>query len=481
MQTLLNESLPRIRSDSYTLPLFTAEENQLLRENSYARQLVQVKIFDISHIRASAAALLAETDLLRAKGDTAGADQLQQQAAALNGSVAAYEAELVALRESAAEINTRYEAMYQAASQRFSQHRAEENRKAVEAYRQQRKQDLQDYLSTAMVAANIKSAEQLSEEIEKTRQSLQQSIPSIDAAWQEIAESIAATLPVTEPISPPDIKIDIPAFGVPAPPSFMPQKTLEEQQAWAQTKLAVAGTVVLRGFAAEAESSRSPLSFAGHQLGSVTFAGEEADRLWQRAEEARKTLQETSHTLPAAVTLTAIDFTDTDISTVMLPADVLGLTDSAALNRVGDTIALSLTAQLVLQDNLLKVALVRHEKPVNVPVVHLSAWSDADTGFYHYDLCDDAGVRVPVLITPDKAPGSGPLTPQVPQIPEAIIHTGNNSGTQPAPVVETLPAAGDTGYRERIIIPPAASGLKPLWIMFNYLPGKLSIMRSVTH
>jgi len=59
------------------------------------------------------------------------------------------------------------------------------------------------------------------------------------------------------------------------------------------------------------------------------------------------------------------------------------------------------------------------------------------------------------------------LTPPVPDIPDMVIDTGNHSGSQSKPIIETLPVADDTEYCELLLIPPVASGLKPLWIMFN--------------
>ena len=365
--------------------------------------------------------------------------------------------------------------MYKAVSERFFQQRAEANRKAVEAYRLQRKEELQNQIKEAMAAANIKSAEELKQEIEKALQAV--NIPSIDRLRQEIEETLEAiqiTMPVVDI---PKAVITIPPFNFPTPPSFMPVKSLAERQAWAQTRLDAQGTVVLRGFSSAATPGRSPLSFAGHQSGSVTFASDEAAWLWQRVAEIRQALQQTIQPLPAAVTLTAIQAEETDVSTVIIAGEVLNLPAEAELRTAGDTVALSLTAQLVQHGTQLGIALVRHEQPVAVPVVHMSMWPDSDTGFYRYELTDDAGVRIPVFITPDKAPGAEPLSPEVPVIPETIIHTGNHSGSQPKPVIETLPPAGDTGYRELILIPPAASGLKPIYIMFNSprdLPGEVT-------
>lgn len=340
-----------------------------------------------------------------------------------------------------------------------------------------------------MAAANIKSAEQLKNEIEATLQAI--NIPSIDRQRLEIDEllkNIEITFPVItvpEVTVPPDVtlpeltvpepQITIPPFNFPKPPSLLPQKSLKERQEWAQFQLAKPGTVVLRGFSSAVPHSRSPLSFAGHETGSVTFAGEAADQLWQRVTEARQTLQKTSQSLPAAVILTAIGMEESDISTVMLAGEVPGLPSETELRQAHDTVELSMTAQLVERGDQLGIALVRHPQPIAVPVVQMSMWPDVDTGFYRYDLQDDAGVRVPVLITPDKAPGTEMLSPEVPEIPESIIHTGNQSGSQPAPLIETLPLAGDTGYRELILVPPADSGLKPIYIMFNNprnLPGE---------
>lgn len=483
----LNAALPRIQSPDYKLPDLTDDENVLFRQDSYAAQRAQIKLFEIIHARAGAEALEAEAVVAHAKGEADKAARLLQQVTELRNSLPAMEAQLAALREEAAKIHAQYEVMYTAANERFFQQRAEANQKAVAAYRQQRKEEQENALKEAMATARIKSADQLKQEIEAALQAI--TIPLADRQRVEtvkLPNTIKINIPeiaVRKPeinipqIITPKPVINIPSFNFPAPPSFMPQKSLAERQAWAQTRLAVPGTVVLRGFSSAEPFSRSPLSFAGHETGSVTFAGEGADSLWQRATEVRRILQQTSHPLPAVAMLTAISMAGSDISTVMLAGEVLGLPSEAELRQAHDTVKLSLTAQLVQQENQLGIALVRHPQPVAVSVVQMSMWPDRDTGFYRYEVTDDAGVRVPVFITPDKAPGTEPLSPEVPQIPEVIIHTGNQNGSQPTVIIEALPPAGDTGYRELILIPPVASGLKPIYIMFNdprNLPGEVT-------
>jgi len=496
---LLNAALPRIQSPDYKLPDLTDEENILFRQNSYAAQLAQIKLFEIIRARASAEALDAEAVVAGVKGEADEAARLLQRAADLCNSIPAMETELSALNRKAAKIDAQYRSMYKTATERFSRQRAEANQKAVETYRQQRKEELENSLNEAMAAASIKSADQLKQEVEAALQAI--TIPLVNLQKVEIEallDAIQIKIPdiavqrpeidipntaVPKPeIDIPEIVIpkpgiNIPASHFPASPTFIPQKSLAERQEWAQTRLAVPGTVVLRGFSSAEPSSRSPLSFAGHETGSVTFAGEGADNLWQRVTEVRRILQQTKHPLPAAAMLTAISMEESDISTVMLAGEVLGLPTEAELRQAHDTVELSLTAQLVQRENQLGITLVRHPQPVAVPVVLMSMWPDTDTGFYRYELWDDAGVRVSVLITPDKAPGTEPLSPEVPEIPETIIHTGNQSGSQPAPIIETLPSAADTGYRELILVPPAVSGLKPIYIMFNdprNLPGEVT-------
>ena len=102
---LLNSALPRIQNPNYTLPGFNDEENALLRKDRYAAQLAQIKLFEITHARASAEAQDAEAIVLRAKGETDEAARLLQRAADLRNSIPAMEAQLSALRDEAAEIH----------------------------------------------------------------------------------------------------------------------------------------------------------------------------------------------------------------------------------------------------------------------------------------------------------------------------------------------------------------------------------------
>lgn len=509
---LFKAALPHIQSPDYKLPDLKDDENALLRQDRYAAQQVQITLFEIIHARAAAEALETEAVIAQAKGEANKAARLLQQVTELRNGIPAKVTQLSVLREEAAKINAQYKVMYQAATERFFQQRREANQKAVEAYRQQQKEKLENFLKEAMATANIKSAGQLKQEVEAALQAVTVSLSDrqeleirelLDAIDINIAKFAVPKAEITLPqivvslpeiaipqiaISKPEItlpqiiapapKITIPSFkSPPPPPSFMPQKSLTERQAWAQTQLAKPGTVVLRGFSSAESPGRSPLSFAGHVTGTVTFAGEGADSLWRRAAEVRRILQQTSHPLPVVAMLTAINMAESDISTVMLAGAVLDLPSEAELRQTDDTIELSLTARLVPQENQLGVALVRHPQPVAVPVLQMSIWPDTATGFYRYDLTDDAGVRVPVFITPDKAPGTEPLSPEVPEIPETIIHTGNQSGSQPAVIIETLPPAWDTGYRELILIPPASSGLQPIYLMFNdprSLPGEVT-------
>ncbi|WP_313653473.1 colicin-like bacteriocin tRNase domain-containing protein [Pantoea sp.] len=518
---MLNSALPRIQRPDYKLPDFTDDENALFRQDSYAAQLALIKLFEISHVKAGADSLEAEAVVARAKGEGDKAARLLQQAKDLRNSVPAMEIQLSTLRDEAAKVHEQYEIMYEAATKRFFQQRAEANQRAIEAYRQQRKEEMENYLKEAMDAANIKSAEQLKKEIESNflainipltdllRRDIKEFLSTIDIAAREvIVPAITITkrpIPdITFPAIPtpgitdskleltpgitinpipfpevtePKPQIIIPPFNIPQPPSLQPQKSLAERQNWAHFQLAKPGTVVLRGFSSAVSPSRSPLSFAGHENGSVTFAGEAAVQLWQRVTEVRQALQQISQSVPVAAMLTGISREESDISTVMLAGEVLDLPPEATLRQGRDTVELFLTAQLVHRENQLSVALIRHPQPVAVPVIHLSMWPDEDTGFYSYTLMDDAGIRVPVLITPDKAPGTEPLSLEVPEIPEAIIHTGNHSGNQPAPIIETFPTAEDTGYRDLILIPPVASGLKPIYIMFDdprNLPGEVT-------
>jgi hypothetical protein len=74
-----------------------------------------------------------------------------------------------------------------------------------------------------------------------------------------------------------------------------------------------------------------------------------------------------------------------------------------------------------------------------------------------------------ILVSPSDAPGvNGPLglTGPVP-LPERIIHTGDQSTIPQGVTVTTTPVADDLDFADVILIFPADSGLKPLYVMLR--------------
>ncbi len=170
-----------------------------------------------------------------------------------------------------------------------------------------------------------------------------------------------------------------------------------------------------------------------------------------------------------------------DIST-LISGDVLSLPDSAELNHAADTnagISMPVRGQMVMRENgTLEAQLVRTNIAGSVPVVR--AVKNSKTGYWSYTLPTMAGVPAQtILVSPADAPGvNTPLTMSGPvPLPENIVHTGNPISAPQGVTVTTTPVADELDFRDVILIFPAESGLKPLYVMLRSprnMPGTAS-------
>ncbi|EKY1941919.1 S-type pyocin domain-containing protein [Cronobacter turicensis] len=161
-----------------------------------------------------------------------------------------------------------------------------------------------------------------------------------------------------------------------------------------------------------------------------------------------------------------------------MPADAIKLPSDAALKIAADangTVDMAVRGRLYFKDNELKTYLVRTVNPSAVKVLNASV--DKVTGLFSVTIPAESGLPSrTILVSPDNAPGYKGLPPLVtPAHGEAVpSDTGNQNPVNTTPVIENFPMADDMDFRDAILIFPADSGLKPIYVMLQSardLPG----------
>ncbi|ELY6345207.1 S-type pyocin domain-containing protein [Cronobacter muytjensii] len=162
----------------------------------------------------------------------------------------------------------------------------------------------------------------------------------------------------------------------------------------------------------------------------------------------------------------------------VMPADAIKLPSDAALKIAADangTVDMAVRGRLYYSDNSLKTYLVRTVNPSAVKVLNASV--DKITGLYSVTIPAESGLPSrTILVSPENAPGYKGLPPLVtPAHGDAVpSDTGNQNPANTTPVIENFPMADDMDFRDAILIFPADSGLKPIYVMLQSardLPG----------
>lgn len=163
-----------------------------------------------------------------------------------------------------------------------------------------------------------------------------------------------------------------------------------------------------------------------------------------------------------------------------MPADAIKLPSDASLKAAADvngSVNMAVRGRLYYTENALKTYLVRTVNPSAVRVLNASI--DKVTGLYAVSIPAESGLPSrTILVSPEKAPGYKGLPPLVtPAHSDAVPgNTGNQNPVNTSPVIESFPMADDMDFRDAILIFPADSGLKPIYVMLQSgrdLPGKV--------
>ncbi|WP_312140756.1 S-type pyocin domain-containing protein [Pantoea septica] len=163
-----------------------------------------------------------------------------------------------------------------------------------------------------------------------------------------------------------------------------------------------------------------------------------------------------------------------------MPADAIKLPSDAVLKAAADvngSVNMAVRGRLYYTDSALKTYLVRTVNPSAVRVLNASI--DKVTGLYSVSIPAESGLPSrTILVSPEKAPGYKGLPPLVtPAHSDAVPgNTGNQNPVNTSPVIESFPMADDMDFRDAILIFPADSGLKPIYVMLQSgrdLPGKV--------
>ena len=160
-----------------------------------------------------------------------------------------------------------------------------------------------------------------------------------------------------------------------------------------------------------------------------------------------------------------------DIS-ALIPGDTFSLPDITTLEQAAETntpVSMPVRGRMVLwEDGSLETQLVRTESTGSVQVVRASL--DPITGYWGYTLSAISGESPQtILVSPADAPGlNGPqeLAGPVP-LPERIMHTGGQVTAPQGVTLTVTPVADDLDFADVILIFPADSGLKPLYVMLR--------------
>lgn len=267
-----------------------------------------------------------------------------------------------------------------------------------------------------------------------------------------------------------------------------------EARADAEQKLHSSTTMVIRGFPATDVVSLAPVRYSVAGAGSITL-----DELV--AGQARNTIEKTLSELGRLLTLNAggaiglgisllfhsettgegsgnvPGSTADNIFSAVLPADTLSLPDEVTLRdaaKTGKTVNLQVRGVLRIQEGAIVTQLVRTLAPTPVRVVN--ATFDSATGYYGFTTPEEADAPSRTILTsPADAPGAeGPtiLTGPVP-VPEVVAHIGGPVQMPDRPTVTTYPKPEEV-IRDTVIVFPADSGLKPVYVVFNKPYGKTS-------
>lgn len=271
-------------------------------------------------------------------------------------------------------------------------------------------------------------------------------------------------------------------------------KAMQAREASA-ARLSSPGIQSVRGIPASASMAGSPLSWAMAGAGGMTLGDDIAVAFRAFIKSAVAELNgiaTVSRLGPMAIAISALFYSKKagagsdlvpgrDISAV-LQGDILFLPAAAVLEQAAETktsVSMPVRGRMVvLDDGTLETQLVRDTAAGSVPVVR--AVLDTQTGYWGYTLPMLPGVPPQtILVSPADAPGvNGPLglTGPVP-LPEHILHTGDQVTAPQGVTVTTTPVADDLDFADVILIFPADSGLKPLYIMLRSprnMPGTAS-------
>lgn len=271
-------------------------------------------------------------------------------------------------------------------------------------------------------------------------------------------------------------------------------KRMQEREA-AAGKLKSTDVQSARGIPASASMASFPLSWAVASAGGVALGEKVTGAVWARLTAALAELRgiaAASLAGPVSVAILGLLYSEKvgagsdivpgrDISALM-PGDVLSLPDNTTLNTAADfntPVSMPVRGRLVVRDeDTLETELVRTPTEGSVPVVR--AVLDKETGYWGYTLPAMPGIPAQtILVSPSDAPGinsplglSGPVP-----LPETILHTGADVSVPDSLTVTTTPVADDLDFNDLILIFPAESGLKPLYIMYRSrrnMPGTVS-------
>jgi len=240
----------------------------------------------------------------------------------------------------------------------------------------------------------------------------------------------------------------------------------------------------VRGIPVAASMETMSVAWAVAGSGGVALGSDVSGGVWSRIAAGLAELRgiaTASLAGPVALTIAALLWPEKagsnsdmvpgrDVSGLM-PGDVLSLPDSATLNLAADNgtgVIMPVRGRLFVRDDgVLETQLVRTPVAGNVPVVR--AVLDKETGYWGTTLPAMTGVPAQtILISPADAPGvNSPLglTGPVP-LPEEIVHTGGQNVVPQGITTTTLPVEEEETYGF-ILIFPADSGLKPLYVMYR--------------
>lgn len=263
----------------------------------------------------------------------------------------------------------------------------------------------------------------------------------------------------------------------------------------AMSKLEQPNVFGMSGFPAAMAVSAAPITFAETGLGSLALDGAVATAAWASVRTAIADLIGVVikgsgwGTVIASIAYipSAGEGSDqvpgrdnANMFMSAMPADAIKLPDNKTLNAAAaakNAVNLAVRGRVFFSENTFKTYLVRTTTPTPVRVVQ--AVRDEVTGLYGYTI--PAEGELPsrtILVSPDKTPGYKGLPPLVtPQQGKTTPgNTGNQSPVVAKPIIESFPMADDLDFRDIILVFPADTGMKSLYIMLQSgrdLPGKV--------